>query len=154
MKNEPCVRFGIFISPKINEKPADRRKRSPPSVTLLTASTTVRLMSTGVSPPAAARVGSALQRRVVARIDRLGQEPLFVIGPELAHVGIGLERGVDELVALPLAASDIEVADDVTEVVEVERPARGVGERHAAQRPDQRLLVVGLSARLLERRLR
>jgi hypothetical protein len=46
MKNEPCVRFGIFINPKISEKPADRRKRRPPSVTLLTAST-----PTGSWPP-------------------------------------------------------------------------------------------------------
>src|SRR6266513_6228296 len=154
MKNEPCVRFGIFINPKIKEKPADSRKRRPPSVRLLTASTSVRLMSTGVSPPRAVRPASALQRRVIARIDRLGQKPLLVIGPELAHVPIGLDRRVDQLVALPVAPPDVEIADDVAEAVEVKRPARGIGERHAAQGPDQRLLVLGLPARLLERGLR
>jgi hypothetical protein len=42
MKKEPWVRFGILMRPKISEKPADRRKRRPPSVTLLTASTSQR----------------------------------------------------------------------------------------------------------------
>ena len=44
MKNEPCVRFGIFMSPKISEKPAESRKSSPASVMLFTASTSHRLM--------------------------------------------------------------------------------------------------------------
>ena len=47
MKNEPCVRFGIFMSPKISEKPDDSRKRRPPSVMLFTASTNHRLMLGG-----------------------------------------------------------------------------------------------------------
>ena len=42
MKNEPCVRFGMRRSPKISENPADSRKRRPPSVMLLTASTNQR----------------------------------------------------------------------------------------------------------------
>ena len=45
MKNEPCVRFGIRMSPKMSEKPADSRNSRPPSVTLLTASTSQRLMA-------------------------------------------------------------------------------------------------------------
>ena len=40
MKNEPWVKFGIFMSPKTKENPADNRNNRPPSVTLLTASTT------------------------------------------------------------------------------------------------------------------
>ena len=36
MNIEPCVRFGIRISPKISEKPADNRNNRPPKVTLLT----------------------------------------------------------------------------------------------------------------------
>ncbi len=35
MNSEPCVRFGMRISPKISEKPADSRNSSPPSVMLL-----------------------------------------------------------------------------------------------------------------------
>src|ERR1051326_1974342 len=102
MKNEPWVRFGIFMSPKISENPADSRKRRPPSVTLLTASSSHRLTPGGSS--------SALQRRIVPRVHRLREEPLLVVRPELAHLRIGLDRRVDELVALPLAAPDVVAA--------------------------------------------
>ena len=49
MNSEPCVRFGIRISPKIREKPAERRNRSPPKVTLFTVSTNQAFMP-AVSP--------------------------------------------------------------------------------------------------------
>ena len=52
-----------------------------------------------------------------------------------------------------LAAPDVEAPDDVAEVVEAERPARRVDERDRAQRLDERLAVVGLAARLLQRGL-
>ena len=45
MNSEPCVRFGIRISPKISEKPADNRNSSPPKVTLLTDSTSQKFMA-------------------------------------------------------------------------------------------------------------
>src|SRR5215475_13698402 len=143
MKKEPCVRFGMRISPKISEKPAESRKRRPPSVMLLTASTSQRLM--------AVERRSALQGWIVTRVHRLGQEPLLVVGPELAHLRVRLDRGVEEPVALPLAAANVEAAHDVAEVVEGERPPRGVGERHRAQRPVHGFPVVGLATRLLER---
>jgi hypothetical protein len=38
MNIEPCVRLGMRISPKISEKPADKRNNRPPKVTLLTVS--------------------------------------------------------------------------------------------------------------------
>src|SRR4051794_8242515 len=103
MNSEPCVRFGIRISPKISEKPADRRNSRPPNVTLLTVSTSQKFIAAGV--PACGRgerghcihVHSALvlvplwlERRVVARVDRLRQELLLVVSPELADVVIGL----------------------------------------------------------------
>src|SRR4051812_22487865 len=44
MKNEPCIRFGIRISPKISEKPADNRNSRPPSAMLFTARRTQTLM--------------------------------------------------------------------------------------------------------------
>src|SRR5262245_7803291 len=166
MKNEPWVRFGIFMSPKISENPADSRKRRPPSVMLLTASTTQRFMRCrfarwlgrrnrcpGGGQEGAAEAPSRFQRRKVARVDGLRQEPLLVIRPELADLRIGLDRGVDELVALLLALADEEAPDHVAEVVEREGPARRVGERDATERPDEGLAVVGLAARLLESRL-
>src|SRR5216683_6017400 len=138
MKNEPWVRFGILINPKISEKPADRRNRSPPSVMLLTARSSQRLTLGGLR--------SALHRRVVARVHRLRQEPLLVVGPELADLGIGLDRRVDELVTLLFATPDVEAPDHVAKVVERERPAGRVGERHRAQGSGQRVLVVRLPA--------
>src|ERR671938_297065 len=70
---------------------------------------------------------SALYGRVVARIDRLRQEPFLVIGPKLTDIGIGLDRRVDQLAVLFLAPPDVDVADDIAEMVEMERPARAVG---------------------------
>src|SRR5262245_20584780 len=148
MKNEPWVRFGIRMRPKISEKPADRRKRRPPSVMLFTASTSVRL--TGGALSRGRRRRSALERWIVALVHRLREEPLLVVRPELAHVLVRLDRGVDELVALPLAAADVERADDVAEMVEAERAARRIGERYGPQRLDERILVLGLAAGLLE----
>src|SRR5262245_8709144 len=111
MKKDPCVRLGIRMSPKISEKPADRRNRRPPSVTLLIASTSHRFIARGGArrAPIDRRAGarrpapggtSALHRWIVSRVHRLRQEPLLVVGPELADLGIGLDRRVDELVAL------------------------------------------------------
>src|SRR6185295_9121012 len=37
MKNEPCIRFGMRIRPKIKEKPDDSRNSSPPRARLLIA---------------------------------------------------------------------------------------------------------------------
>src|SRR4051794_40736573 len=45
MNSEPCVRFGMRISPKISEKPADNRNSSPPNVTLLTDSTSQKFIA-------------------------------------------------------------------------------------------------------------
>src|SRR6516162_10953411 len=97
---------------------------------------------------------SALHRWVVARINRLRQKPLFVISPELADIVVSLDRRIDELAVLALAAADVKATDDVAEMVEMERPARRVGQRHGAQRLDECVLVVGLAAGLFETGLR
>src|SRR5689334_20910220 len=47
MNSEPCVRFGIRISPKIRENPADNRNKSPPSVMLLIARMRVWFIAAG-----------------------------------------------------------------------------------------------------------
>src|SRR5207249_1549058 len=167
MKNEPCVRLGIFMSPKISENPADRRNKSPPRVMLLTARTTHKFMIVryerrlyrrnrcpGGGREGVAEAPSRFERRIVPRVDRLSQEPLLVVGPELADFRIGLDRRVDELVALPLGPPDVEGPDHVTEVIERERPSGRVDQRDAAQRPVERLAVVRLAACLFQRRLR
>src|SRR5882724_12827197 len=141
MKKGPWVRFGIFINPKISENPADRRNSRPPSVMLLTASSSQRLTLGGLR--------SAFQRRVIARVHRLRQEPLLVVRPELADLGIGLDGGVHEPVALPLAPPDVEGAHDVAEPVEGEGAARRVGEGDAAHGLVEGLPVVRLATRLL-----
>src|SRR5215470_8557350 len=154
MKNEPCVRFGIFMSPKISENPAESRNNKPPSVMLLTASTTHRFMrsrferrrcrrnrSPGGGREGTAEAPSRAKRRIVARVHRLRQEPLLLVGPELAHLLVRLDRRVDELVALLLALPDVEAPDHVADVIEREGSARRVGERDAAERPDERVAV-------------
>src|SRR5665213_3807120 len=112
MNSEPCVRFGIRIRPKMSEKPADSRNSRPPKVTLLTVSTSQKVIAEifprsfpvtrGRRPPQRPRAFavSAFYRRVVARVHRLRQELLLVVGPELADVVVGLDRLVPELEAV------------------------------------------------------
>ena len=45
MNSEPCVKFGIRISPKISEKPADNRNSKLPKVMLLTVSSSQKFIS-------------------------------------------------------------------------------------------------------------
>src|SRR6185312_9204375 len=114
MNNEPCVRLGIRISPKISEKPAESRNSRPPNVMLLTVSRIQKfiVVSRAAYPnrpraPCGARgfiAGSGFDRREVARIDRLLEELLLVVGPELTHVVIGLDRLVDVFAARLLDA--------------------------------------------------
>src|SRR5579875_3954315 len=148
MKNEPCVRLGMRMSPKISEKPAESRNRSPPSVMLLTVRSSHRFMFDPAALPTWSRSG--FERRVIARVDRLGEEPFLVIGPELAHILVGLDGVIDELAVLLLDFADIDVADDVAVVVEADRSARRIGQRHAAQRRNKGFLVVGIAAGLLQ----
>src|SRR5918911_1891682 len=69
---------------------------------------------------------SALYGRVVARIDRLRQEPFLVIGPKLTDVGIGLDRRVDQLAVLFLAPAEGDVAVERVEMMEKERTRSAV----------------------------
>src|SRR6187397_3304719 len=133
MNSEPCVRFGMRINPKIREKPADNRNSSPPKVMLLTANTSQKVI-VAVFPPSscqkstagafaapAARFASGFDRREVARIDRLLQEFLLVVGPELADVVIGLDRLVDQLAIRFFEVTDEEVADHIAEMIKLDR---------------------------------
>src|SRR5262249_885956 len=64
---------------------------------------------------------------VVARVNGVRQECFFVVGPELAHTWIGFDDRVHKLAVLALATADEDVADNVAVLVELDRPARGVG---------------------------
>ena len=68
MNSEPCVRFGIRISPKIREKPADSRNSSPPKVTLLTVSTSQKFI-VAVFPRIVSEVPRAPVRRPRSEFD-------------------------------------------------------------------------------------
>src|SRR5882672_1626836 len=105
MKNDPCIRLGMRISPKMRENPADSRNSRPPKAMLFTARVSQRVIygalresrPGGGSPhpdPLPARAGRGRRNRrsrleilcrwIIAGIDRVGQECLLVIGPELA----------------------------------------------------------------------
>src|SRR5262249_7396739 len=71
--------------------------------------------------------------RVVACVDRVSQECLFVVGPELAHARIGLDDRVHQLAVLALAAADENVAHNVAVLIKFDWPARGVGDRDLMQ---------------------
>src|ERR1700689_2971311 len=83
-------------------------------------------------------VSALRQRRIVARIYRMRQILLLRPIPELADVLVGLDGLVPEFQAVFGAfgadAADVEIADDVAEVVELERAARRVGEAHRLER--------------------
>src|SRR5262245_18919179 len=165
MNSEPCVRFGIRISPKIREKPADNRNNSPPKVMLLTVNTSQKVMVGEFSPSScqkrtagafaapAARLVSGFDRRVVARIDRLLEELLLVVSPELAHVVIGLDRLVDEFSVRLFEVADEEIPDNIAETVKFDRPARRIGERDRLHCGHKSCLVVRFAAGLLQARL-
>src|SRR5262245_3524976 len=91
-----------------------------------------------------------LRRRIVARIDRLRQEALLVISPELADIRVGLDDGVDELSAFALALADEDITNNVAEAVEANRAARRVEQRYVVQRFRKCLAIIGLAADLLD----
>src|SRR5205814_3951321 len=84
MKSAPWVRFAMRISPKISEKPADSRNSRAPSARLFSVWMTQNC-SLGLQ---------VLRRREVARVHRVLQELLRLVGPELAHVGIAVDHAV------------------------------------------------------------
>src|SRR5665811_2455063 len=71
-----------------------------------------------------------LRRRIVPRINRVCQERLLLVSPELAHVRIPLDGRVDELAILLLALADVDRTDDIAALIELQRSARGLGQRY------------------------
>src|SRR6185312_3810260 len=94
-----------------------------------------------------------LRRRVVAGIDRRGEEFLRVVGPELADLGIAVDDGVDETAVLFLDLADVDREDRIAVLVERHRAERRFLELDRAQRLHEGRLVLDLAARGLERLL-
>src|ERR1700726_2287099 len=99
---------------------------------------------------------SALRQwRIIARIDRVREVFLLRPIPELTDVLVGLDGLVPDLEpvfgALGADLADVEVADDVAEMVELERPAWRVGETDRSQRRHELLFILGVGARLQRR---
>src|SRR5207244_13335438 len=84
-----------------------------------------------------------LRRRPVARIDRVLQELLLVIRPELAHVRIRIDDGLDEAYLIALDLADVDVAHDVAVHVEGHGPAHRF-RLDPSQRFHQSMLVLDL----------
>src|SRR5581483_11394052 len=123
---EPCVRLAMRISPKMSEKPAASRNSSPPSARLFNVWMIqycirgAEKVGAGVPAPLLFRRSrlEVLRRRPVARVHRVLQELVGVVGPELAHVRIGLDHRVDQPPLLARHLADVDVADDVAVLVE------------------------------------
>src|SRR5262249_41608191 len=99
----------------------------------------------------ASRLDVLSARPRLAIVDRMLEELVRVVGPELADVGIGLDHGVDELAALLLDLADVDVADHVALLVETHRPATRWDFVTRPQRRLQRILVLDPTVDLLER---
>src|SRR5437870_9884039 len=100
MKKPPCARFGMRISPKASEKPDERRNSRPPKAMLLSVWMIQNCMSQRILRSGSTPLAQSLQilrRRIIARVDRVLQELVLAVGPELADVRIGLHDRVDEL---------------------------------------------------------
>src|SRR3954453_20961074 len=91
-----------------------------------------------------------LGRRIVARINRVLQELVLLVGPELADVGISLDHSVDVLAVLLFDLADVDVADDIAKLVEPHRAAQGVGHFRLPQRLHEGVLVLDLAVDCLE----
>src|ERR1044071_9179447 len=86
MKRPPCVRFAILIRPKMSENPAASRKSSPPNA---------RLLSVWIAQYCSLRL-QVLGWRVIPRVRRVLQILLGLVGPELAHVRVGVHHLVHQ----------------------------------------------------------
>src|ERR1700722_6848275 len=96
------------------------------------------------------RNSASRQRRIVAGVDRVGEELAFRPGPELTDVLVGLYRLVPErepvFGALLAEAPHVNVSHGVVEMVEFERPARRVGKTDRLQRRHELVLVAEIAA--------
>src|SRR5207237_6724762 len=102
MKSAPCVRLAIRISPKMSEKPAAKRNSRPPSA---------RLFSVWIAQYCRLLL-QVLRGREVSRVDRVLEELVRLVGPELAHVRVGADHGVHQAPLLAGDLADVHIAHD------------------------------------------
>jgi hypothetical protein len=96
--------------------------------------------------------GLILERRKIAREDWLLEELFRIVMPELAHLRIALDCGVDELAVPLFNLADIHGESEIAVIVELHRLTRRTCEQHVLDRGDQ-FLRIGVAAGRLERRL-
>src|SRR5438105_14243546 len=99
MKSAPCVRLAILIRPKMSEKPDARRNSSPPSA---------RLFSVWIAQYCKSAF-EVLRGREISRVDRVLQERLGLVGPELADVRVGVDHLVHQPPELAHDLADVDV---------------------------------------------
>src|SRR5712671_5423766 len=80
--------------------------------------------------------------RKIARVDRIRQELLRLVGPELACVRISLRDGIDQLAVAALDLADEERHDRVAVLVEPPLAARVAHHAGIAQRLHEGFLVL------------
>src|SRR5712691_6163106 len=84
--------------------------------------------------------------RVVAVVDGLLQELLGLVAPELRDGREGVDDGVLQLAALALHLADVDALDRVAPLVELHRPAGGVGDLDLAERGHELLALLHVAA--------
>src|SRR6185312_3568252 len=144
--------------PKLLHTPLRSSAGTPPFVCVSLTQRSLRLETPEplVGAPAPCRLFAELAGRIVAVIDRMRQELLLALGPELVDLRIGLDHDVPQLrlvVAehlLLLDLLDVDVLDRVTHVVEFDRAARCV-ELDARHDLDELFRSRPLAAGLLDR---
>src|SRR4051794_26996728 len=92
-------------------------------------------------------------RREIAREDRLHNELCRIVGPELAHLWVGLQNSIDELSIHWCHAPNVDVQDGSSVLVEPHRSNRSVREANLVHRLEKARRVLGAATRSLERLL-
>src|SRR4051812_10853853 len=142
MKKAPCARFATRMSPKMSEKPEERRKRSPPSARPF--SDWMRKKRTPCS------LLEVLRFREAPRVDRALEELLGLPLPELAHVRIRLHHRVDEPSVLPLHLADVDGEVGIPELVHAHGAAEAVLHVERPERLHEGVLVLDVALHFLE----
>src|SRR3989304_4160456 len=75
-----------------------------------------------------------LAGRVIPGVDRLPQEVVLPIAPELGHLGIGEDDAIHQLVAGPPDAAGADILHHASHVVELQGAAGAVRNLDSAQR--------------------
>src|SRR5713226_9057555 len=112
--------------------------------------TQIMTWSMRVSMPTA-RGLAGLAGRVVAVVDRQLEVLLRLVGPELRDRREGVDDRVLQLAALTLHLADVDVLDRVAPLVELQRPARGVGKLDLAEPGHELLALLHVAADQLRR---